>query len=184
MSDKMSPAVSEVCSKIKKLLGNGRRTYARAVYAAGVELLFVKDTPGALDQIAGELGYTKNTLRKYIRLAKTWSAERFAVISAEWNSRQMPMSASHFLRLTEVTDAKRREALRKKCINEGLSVAHLTLEIYAKPKLGLAEQTRENLKNLALTKNGGQWLETLFESFREGADLKSVVEIIFEARKG
>lgn len=177
------PAIHAVATKVRSLIGGARQNYARKLYAAGVELLLVADTDGAISAIAADICISETALYAYMRLPKAWSAPDFQQMTTKLTKWGMPLSASHFITLSTSKDKKRRSNLFKACLREGWTVTQLRQELSPYTH-GLTDATKDQLKEILVTKVGTAVLSALYEAVKERATLKQVVSFMAEELKG
>ena len=150
----MAPALRSEYEKLKKKLAGSEKQDAQVRYEVGrvvakVRGLRARYGSNAVGQLERALGLDENTLRRYERIASTWTPARFSALMTRTTPYGRPLSWSHLDVLAEVADAKRREVLLDEALREGLSVRQLASRVRG-PTPALVEDSSQSAANLPL----------------------------------
>ncbi|HZH18368.1 MAG TPA: hypothetical protein VE057_28710 [Archangium sp.] len=150
----MEPALRSEYLKLKKMLASAEKQDAQVRYEIGRVVAKVRGAgprygSNAVGQLERALGLDENTLRRYERIANTWTSARFSELMKRTNLYGRPLSWSHLDVLAEVADAKKREVLLDEALREGLSVRALASRVRG-PTPALVEDTNESGLNRLL----------------------------------
>ena len=167
------PTIQAVADKVRSLIGGARQQYARKLYAAGVELLLVADTPGAVPLISKELRISGTALYNYMLLPRAWAADEFTKMTTKLNCKGLPLTASHFIALARGNDKKKRYNLFRKCLKEGMTVPQVQQEM-SDLQYGLTPETKKRLDALMRSALSDEILEVLLDAEREHVRLSEV----------
>jgi hypothetical protein len=126
----MTPALRAEYEKLRKMLANSERQEVHVRHTIGLVVARVRGARAkygsdAVGQLERALGLDENTLRRYERIATTWTAPQISTVLKRTNPYGRPLSWSHLDVLAEVTDAKKREDLLDQALRDGLSVREL-----------------------------------------------------------
>ncbi len=150
----MAPALRSEYLKLKKMLASSEKQDTQGRYEIGRVVAKVLGAgprygSNAVGQLERALGLDENTLRRYGRIASTWTPARFSALLKRTNPYGRPLSWSHLDVLAEVADAKRREVLLDEALREGLSVRQLASRVRG-PTPALVEDSSQSAANLPL----------------------------------
>jgi hypothetical protein len=76
----------------------------------------------AVAKLAAALGRDETSLYRYAGVAECWDATLFATLSDRRDARGRPLSWSHWVELSAVTDVRARSALLEQALREALNV--------------------------------------------------------------
>jgi hypothetical protein len=122
--DEMNKEVRDALGAIRKLLSASDSQEADAKYKVGRQVLAVQTKYGkrAVKMLIKESGYGKDVLYNAARVVKTWDEPAFAKLLQSKGAKEMSLSFSHFVKLSQEERQDVREALVRQVLEEGLSV--------------------------------------------------------------
>ncbi len=123
-NDEMKREVRNALGAIRELLSVSDAQEANAKYKVGRQVLAVQTKYGkrAVKMLIEELGYGKDVLYNAARVVKTWDEPAFAKLLQSKGAKEMSLSFSHFVKLSQEERQEVRAALVRKVLEEGLSV--------------------------------------------------------------
>jgi hypothetical protein len=145
VSDKPVPindALLTECNKIRDLVGAADRNDVAARYQIAVHCRKVRNGEGnkkkygagAVDTLAKALGWCRATVHNYANVAKTWRDERkFVALAGKNDKFRKPLTWHHFVLLTKLTDAGRRDKLAEEALTHGWTVRELEKNLQPDP---------------------------------------------------
>lgn len=144
----MTPALRSEYEKLKRLLASSEKQDVRTRYEIGRVVAQVRGERAkygsdAVGKLERALGLDENTLRRYERIANTWTPTQVSTLLKRTNPYGRPLSWSHLDVLAEVVDEKKRESLLKQALREGLSVRELAKRVRG-GTLSLVEDANES----------------------------------------
>ena len=117
-------------NELQDLLGKGLRGEAQAKYDSGRVVADVMDKPKRYGEQGVKLlgkafRLDVDTLYGYANVARVWSATDFKKLMTRTGDLGVPLTFSHLIELSKVKEAKKRDRLIERCLDEGLTVREL-----------------------------------------------------------
>ncbi len=123
----------EAIARIKAEWLKADKSDVSARYGIAKIAVELKDTSKYGDRaharVDESLGRGNSTLYAYAKVAETWNAEEFAVVSGKLNDKGMALSWSHWELLATVGDGRARRPLLEQTLRECLTVRELRAAI-------------------------------------------------------
>ena len=152
------------CDEIRTLMTDGNKKEVHAKYSIGLAIVMVQNDSekygkGSVRVVASELGCTAALLYSYAAVASTWTPDAFEVASARDNAKGISLTFSHFIELSKVKNAQKREALLTAALEEAWSLRsllskmpRLTKKLSHEPKLVAARMVAESKRAVSAMK--------------------------------
>lgn len=127
----IAEAVKRAACEIRALLDPVTGKHTLACYKVGAKVRDLDKTYGrnTIDKLAQELDLDGSTLRKYARVAETWTEDEFTKLATQKKNKGGSLGVWELHELTRVIDAGSRERLRVQALEESWSVRDLKKEV-------------------------------------------------------
>ena len=163
---RMNPALRAEYLKLGDAIARNDWSEAHAKYEIGEIAARVSDAAtygeGAVKLLAKALGYEKDVLYDAARVASCWSKSAFDDVLARPTPYRRPISFRHFVVLSHVADAKKREALLEEALRAGLSSRALEKLVSARrPKRADPQGTRFARTFILQQRAARKWVHAL-----------------------
>lgn len=152
-SERHQLALLGVTSALRGLLAEAARGEVLARHRVGIVLRDLMRSPRTygqhcIERVGVELGFAPSTLYRYAAVAECWCSMDILAQSAKTNRFGHPLTWSHFLVLSKVSESTLRQTLLDTCLAEAWSSRELALRVAALVERRVTHETSEGLDSV------------------------------------